>query len=77
MKSILRRFARRAWRCWASPARPRDHGRPPPLPRTPRGRAAVPGHARSPPLPGKDPLLEFVPKEHVPADSAVSFPVDI
>ena len=27
--------------------------------------------------PGKDPLLEFVPKEHVPADSAVSFPVDI
>jgi len=26
---------------------------------------------------GKDPLLEFVPKEHVPADSAVSFPVDI
>ena len=27
--------------------------------------------------PGKDPLLEFVPQEHVPADSAVSFPVDI
>ena len=27
--------------------------------------------------PGKDPLLEFVPKEHVPADNAVSFPVDI
>ena len=27
--------------------------------------------------PGPDPLLEFVPKEHVPADSAVSFPVDI
>jgi hypothetical protein len=27
--------------------------------------------------PGKDPLLEFVPKEHVPADSDVSFPVDI
>ena len=26
---------------------------------------------------GKDPLLEFVPREHVPADSAVSFPVDI
>ena len=26
---------------------------------------------------GRDPLLEFVPKEHVPADSAVSFPVDI
>jgi hypothetical protein len=29
------------------------------------------------PAPGKDPLLEFVPKDHVPADSAVSFPVDI
>jgi hypothetical protein len=27
--------------------------------------------------PGKDPLLEFVPREHIPADSAVSFPVDI
>ena len=27
--------------------------------------------------PGKDPLLEFVPREHVPADSAVAFPVDI
>lgn len=27
--------------------------------------------------PAKDPLLEFVPREHVPADSAVSFPVDI
>jgi hypothetical protein len=27
--------------------------------------------------PGKDPLLEFVPRERVPADSAVSFPVDI
>jgi hypothetical protein len=32
----------------------------------------------SPPAaPGKDPLIEFVPREHVPADSAVSFPVDI
>jgi hypothetical protein len=27
--------------------------------------------------PGTDPLLEFVPKEQVPADSAVAFPVDI
>ena len=27
--------------------------------------------------PGRDPLLEFVPREHIPADSAVSFPVDI
>jgi hypothetical protein len=27
--------------------------------------------------PAPDPLLEFVPREHVPADSAVSFPVDI
>jgi hypothetical protein len=30
-----------------------------------------------PATPGKDPLIEFVPKEHVPADSAVAFPVDI
>ena len=27
--------------------------------------------------PERDPLLEFVPRERVPADSAVSFPVDI
>jgi hypothetical protein len=44
--------------------------------------AAPPAAAASPspsptPRPGKDPLLEFVPREHVPADSAVSFPVDI
>ena len=40
---------------------------------------ALSGPASPPPTaaPGKDPLLEFVPKEHVPADSAVSFPVDI
>ena len=31
----------------------------------------------APARPGKDPLLEFVPREHVPADSAVAFPVDI
>jgi hypothetical protein len=41
--------------------------------------AASPAQAASPSpvAPGKDPLLEFVPREHVPADSAVSFPVDI
>jgi hypothetical protein len=42
--------------------------------------AAAPTAAPSPaasPAPGRDPLLEFVPREHVPADSAVSFPVDI
>ena len=39
------------------------------------GPAASPAPAATPP--GKDPLLEFVPREHVPADSAVSFPVDI
>ncbi len=39
----------------------------------------APGASPAPPpaVPGKDPLLEFVPSEHVPADSAVSFPVDI
>jgi hypothetical protein len=41
--------------------------------------AASPAAPAAPPSasPGKDPLLEFVPSEHVPADSAVSFPVDI
>ena len=42
--------------------------------------AAAPSPAPPPAAaapPGRDPLLEFVPKEHVPADSAVSFPVDI
>ena len=34
--------------------------------------AASPG-----PAPGQDPLEEFIPREKVPADSAVSFPVDI
>jgi hypothetical protein len=38
--------------------------------------AAQASPAPAPPS-GPDPLLEFVPKEHVPADSAVSFPVDI
>ena len=47
----------------AAPQAPAPEASPPPAP------AATP--------PGKDPLLEFVPKEHVPADSAVSFPVDI
>ena len=40
--------------------------------------AAAPTAAPAPSAaPGKDPLLEFVPSEHVPADSSVSFPVDI
>ena len=39
--------------------------------------SAPPSVAPAATPPGKDPLLEFVPKEHVPADSAVSFPVDI
>ncbi len=39
--------------------------------------SAPPSAAPTTTPPGKDPLLEFVPKEHVPADSAVSFPVDI
>jgi len=47
----------------ASPQAPAPSAPPSPAP------AATPA--------GKDPLLEFVPKEHVPADSAVSFPVDI
>ena len=47
----------------ASPQAPASSAPPSPAP------AATPA--------GKDPLLEFVPKEHVPADSAVSFPVDI
>jgi hypothetical protein len=39
--------------------------------------SAAPAASPSPAAPGKDPLVEFVPKERVPADSAVSFPVDI
>jgi hypothetical protein len=39
--------------------------------------SATPSAAPSPAPAGKDPLKEFVPHEHVPADSAVSFPVDI
>ena len=46
-----------------------------PPPAAPPAAAASPSPA--PARPGKDPLLEFVPKEHVPADSAVTFPVDI
>ena len=38
----------------------------------------APAASPAPPAaPGKDPLIEFVPREHIPADSAVSFPVDI
>ena len=54
---------------------------PGPSPAAASPQAAAPSAPRSPAPaatpPGKDPLLEFVPKEHVPADSAVSFPVDI
>ena len=39
--------------------------------------SAAPSASPAPAAPGRDPLLEFVPREHVPADSAVSFPVDI
>jgi len=51
-------------------------------PSAPPSSAPAPTGAPSPapaasPHPGKDPLLEFVPREHVPADSSVSFPVDI
>ena len=52
----------------ASPQAPASSAPPPSAPPSPAP-AATPA--------GKDPLLEFVPKEHVPADSAVSFPVDI
>ena len=54
---------------------------PGPAPAAASPQTAAPSAPLSPapaaPPPGKDPLLEFVPKEHVPADSAVSFPVDI
>ena len=53
---------------------------PGPAPAAASPQTAVPSAPLSPTPtapPGKDPLLEFVPKEHVPADSAVSFPVDI
>lgn len=54
---------------------------PGPAPAAASPQAAAPSAPLSPAPaatpPGKDPLLEFVPKEHVPADSAVSFPVDI
>jgi hypothetical protein len=41
--------------------------------------AASPGPSPAPSegVPREDPLEEFVPREKVPADSAVSFPVDI
>jgi hypothetical protein len=43
------------------------------------GGGPSPSAAQTPPPapPQEDPLREFVPKERVPADSAVSFPVDI
>ena len=39
--------------------------------------SAAPTPSPAPAAPGKDPLVEFVPRERVPADSAVAFPVDI
>ena len=54
---------------------------PGPAPAAASPQEAAPSAPASPapaPMPaGKDPLLEFVPKEHVPADSVVAFPVDI
>jgi hypothetical protein len=47
----------------------------PQAPETSAPPSPTPAPAATPP--GKDPLLEFVPREHVPADSPVSFPVDI
>ena len=44
---------------------------------SPQAPAPAPSPTPPPASPGKDPLQEFVPSEHVPADSAVSFPVDI
>lgn len=44
---------------------------------TPGASPAASPAAPPPAAPGKDPLQEFVPTERVPADSAVSFPVDI
>jgi hypothetical protein len=47
-------------------------------PASPTPRATpVPGPPATPATPREDPLEEFVPQEHVPADSAVAFPVDI
>jgi hypothetical protein len=52
---------------------------PRPVAAAPQEPSGAPPAPATPPsaTPAKDPLLEFVPKEHVPADSAVSFPVDI
>jgi hypothetical protein len=59
----------------ASPGGSRAAAAPPASPEPAATPTAAPSAAPTPP--GKDPLLEFVPREHVPADSAVSFPVDI
>ena len=59
----------------ASPGGNRAAAAPPASP-APAATPSTPPSA-APAAPGKDPLLEFVPREHVPADSAVSFPVDI
>ncbi|HEY7411306.1 MAG TPA: hypothetical protein VII13_11215 [Vicinamibacteria bacterium] len=52
---------------------------PRPAPATAAPQTPAPGSPAPAPtaVPGRDPLLEFVPKERVPADSVVSFPVDI
>ena len=50
---------------------------PDPAAAQPAPAPAVSPSPAAPAPPGRDPLLEFVPREHVPADSAVSFPVDI
>ena len=58
------------------PAAAAPQGTPAPAPSS--APAAAPSPVPAPTArPGKDPLLEFVPREHVPADSSVSFPVDI
>jgi len=58
------------------PAAAAPQGPPSAAPSSAPPPSAVPAPAPSA-RPGKDPLLEFVPREHVPADSSVSFPVDI
>jgi hypothetical protein len=55
-----------------------DPPKPAPEPASPTPPATpVPGPPATPATPREDPLEEFVPQEHVPADSAVAFPVDI
>jgi hypothetical protein len=77
MKSIVRAsLAGLALLGVASPGGGRAVAAPPATP-PPAASPSEPAPPAPTAAPGKDPLLEFVPKEHVPADSAVSFPVDI